>query len=85
MPFARNAIDDHRIYFEDDDGEGTPVLVLGGFLDPVDLVRAAPIARALDEYRQEFRLVFVDHRGHGRSDHPHDPASYASPFALPTR
>ena len=82
MPFARNAIDDHRIYFEDDGGEGTPVLMLGGFLDPVDLVRAAPIARALDEYRQEFRLVFVDHRGHGRSDHPHDPASYAMPLRV---
>jgi pimeloyl-ACP methyl ester carboxylesterase len=77
MPFATNAIDDHRIYFEDDGGAGTPVVVLGGFLDPLDLVRDAPIARALDERREEFRLVFVDHRGHGRSDKPHDPPSYA--------
>jgi pimeloyl-ACP methyl ester carboxylesterase len=79
--YARNVLDGARVSFEDDGGDGTPVLILGGFLDPVEVVRDAPIARALQE-RREFRLVFVDHRGHGRSDAPHDPASYAMPLRV---
>ena len=82
MPFARNAFDASRIYFEDDGGAGTPVVVLGGFLDPVDMVRFAPIARALRELPEEFRLIYVDHRGHGRSDKPHDRESYAMPLRV---
>ena len=76
MPFARNALDGSRVYFEDDGGDGTPVVVLGGFLDPVDLVRRSPIAGALAALLHEFRLVFVDHRGHGRSDKPHHAEAY---------
>lgn len=82
MPYARNNLDASRIYFEDDGGAGTPVVMLGGFLDPVDLVRAAPIARALHELPEEFRLIYVDHRGHGRSDKPHDARSYAMPLRV---
>jgi pimeloyl-ACP methyl ester carboxylesterase len=74
--FAVNALDRRRIAFEDDGGAGVPVLLLGGFLDPIALVRRAPLARALAERDDEFRLVFVDHRGHGRSDAPHDPSAY---------
>jgi pimeloyl-ACP methyl ester carboxylesterase len=77
MSFAVNALDGGRVYFEDDGGPGAPVAILGGFLDPVGLVRRAPVARALHELPEEFRLVFVDHRGHGRSEAPHDPARYA--------
>ena len=82
MPYARNATDLSRIYYEDDGGAGTPVVMLGGFLDPTDLVRDAPIARALGELSQEFRLIFVDHRGHGRSDKPHDASAYAMPLRV---
>jgi pimeloyl-ACP methyl ester carboxylesterase len=74
---AVNARDARRVRFEDDGGDGAPVAILGGFLDPIELVRRAPIARALGTFREEFRLVFVDHRGHGLSDRPHDAASYA--------
>jgi pimeloyl-ACP methyl ester carboxylesterase len=77
MPNAQNAIDGRRVYFEDDGGDGDPVVILGGFLDPIELVRRSPIARELVELH-EFRLVFVDHRGHGRSDKPHDPDAYAT-------
>jgi pimeloyl-ACP methyl ester carboxylesterase len=77
MPYARNTVDDIGIYFEDDGGAATPVVILGGFLDPVDLVRGSPISQALQELGGEFRLIYIDHRGHGRSDKPHEAKSYA--------
>ena len=70
------------MYFEDDGGDGTPVLILGGFLDPVELVRGSPIAQALEEMAAEFRLVYMDHRGHGRSDTPHHARAYAMPLRV---
>ncbi len=70
------------MYFEDEGGGGIPVLILGGFLDPIELVRASPIARALGELAAKFRLVYVDHRGHGRSDTPHDARAYAMPLRV---
>lgn len=75
MPYAINPIDGRRIYFEDDGGGGTPVVFHGGILDSVELLRTSAIARALPTDR--FRRVFVDHRGLGRSDRPHDSAAYA--------
>jgi pimeloyl-ACP methyl ester carboxylesterase len=79
MPFATNVIDGARAYYEDDGGAGRPVVVLGGFLDPIELVRRAPLPTALSESPEQLRLIFIDHRGHGRSDAPHDPDSYAMP------
>jgi len=64
------------VYFEDDGGAGSPVVLLGGFLDPVELVRTAPISEALHGFADEFRLVFVDHRGHGQSERPHEATAY---------
>lgn len=75
MPHARNAADDVRIYFEDDGGAGTPVVFHGGFGEPIELVRGTPLARAVPA--DEFRHIYVDHRGHGRSDKPHDPEAYS--------
>jgi pimeloyl-ACP methyl ester carboxylesterase len=82
MPYARNAVDASRVYFEDDGGDGTPVVILGGFLDTVELVRGAPIVRALQGLPKEFRLVFADHRGHGRSDTPHNAEAYLLPLRV---
>lgn len=75
MPFARNALDDLRTYFEDDGGAGTPVVFHGGFGEPIELVRSSALARAVPG--DEFRHVYVDHRGHGRSDKPHKPEEYS--------
>ena len=81
MPYARNALDGNRGYFEDDGGDGAAVVLHGGLLDSVDLVRASSIAQALQELPEgEFRLIYVDHRGHGRSDKPHDAEAYAMPL-----
>jgi pimeloyl-ACP methyl ester carboxylesterase len=74
MPFATNPIDHVHNYFEDSGGSGPPVLVYPGFTDPLEYAEASPLAQAL---AQDFRLIFADHRGQGRSDKPHDVASYA--------
>ena len=79
---ATNARDGVRVNFEDDGGGGAPVVILGGFLDPIGLVRRTPIAQALAAFADEFRLIFVDHRGHGRSDKPHDADAYAMPLRV---
>jgi pimeloyl-ACP methyl ester carboxylesterase len=82
VPYARNDLDGMRVYFENDGGDRVPVVILGGFLDPIELVRRAPISRALATLPGEFRLIYVDHRGHGRSDKPHDAAAYAMPMRV---
>ncbi len=74
MPYATNPIDDVRTFFEDSGGGGQPVLVYPGFADPLEYAKASPLAQALQE---DFRLIFADHRGQGRSDKPHDVGSYA--------
>jgi len=33
--------------------------------------------RYVDLMRQDFQLILVDHRGHGKSDKPHGPAAYS--------
>ncbi len=79
MPYASNPIDDGQIYFEDWGGSGAPVVLYTGFLDPIEVSQASGIAHAL---REEFRLVFADHRGHGRSVAPHDSEAYALPLRV---
>lgn len=73
MPYATNPTDQVRTYFEELGGDGQPVLVYPGFTDPLDYAKASPLAQALQE---GFRLIFADHRGQGRSDKPHEVASY---------
>jgi pimeloyl-ACP methyl ester carboxylesterase len=77
---ARNGLDGSRVYFEDEGGEGAALVLHGGFGESVDVVRASAIARGIPA--GEFRHIYVDHRGHGRSDKPHDPAAYAMPLRV---
>jgi pimeloyl-ACP methyl ester carboxylesterase len=74
MPYAKNAVDGRRVYFEDDGGTGPPVVIHGGLLDSVPTLRTSDIAKAISG---EFRVIYVDHRGLGRSDKPHEPEDYA--------
>jgi pimeloyl-ACP methyl ester carboxylesterase len=78
MPFVTNPVDGVPVYFEDWGGSGAPVVVYTGFLDPIEVAQASGLVAGL---REEFRLIFADHRGHGRSGTPHEPQAYA----LPTR
>jgi hypothetical protein len=60
IPYATNALDGSRVYFEDDGGDGAPVVLHGGIIDSVDLVRESNIAQALQELpTDEFRLIYV--------------------------
>lgn len=74
MPYATNPNDHVRTHFEDSGGGGQPILVYPGFSDPLEYAKASPLVQAL---RDDFRLVFADHRGQGRSDKPREIASYA--------
>jgi pimeloyl-ACP methyl ester carboxylesterase len=80
MPYATNRQDGTRVYFEDEGGDGAPVVLHGGFLDSVADLRESEIAEALSV--GEFRLIYVDHRGLGRSDKPYDAAAYAMPIRV---
>jgi pimeloyl-ACP methyl ester carboxylesterase len=82
VPYATNALDGGRVYYEDRGGSGRPVLLYGGILDSVDLVWRSPIAQALEQLSDELRLVAVDHRGLGRSDAPHGVEAYATPLQV---
>ncbi len=75
MSYARNPIDGQRVHFEDDGGTGASVVFHGGLVDTVEAVRLSPIAKALPA--REFRTAYVDHRGVGRSDKPHERAAYS--------
>ena len=80
MPYATNSDDGTRIFFEEEGGGGAPLVLYGGILDSTELVRRSPIARALQELPQEFRLIYADHRGLGRSEKPHGVDAYAMPL-----
>lgn len=74
MPYATNPEDGTRIYFEDDAVDRRPVVVHGGILDTVKTLRMSMLVKAIP--REEFRLIYVDHRGLGQSDAPHQADAY---------
>jgi pimeloyl-ACP methyl ester carboxylesterase len=73
MPYATNPSDGVRTYFEDSKGKGPAVLFYSGFADPLEVAKGSGLARSL---KDEFRLIFADHRGQGRSDKPRDVGAY---------
>lgn len=74
MPYAINPDDGVRTWFEDWGGDGWPVLVYTGLADPLEQAQQNPLVNAL---APDHRMIFADHRGHGRSDKPHDDNAYA--------
>jgi pimeloyl-ACP methyl ester carboxylesterase len=70
MPYASN--DGVRIYYEVE-GQGTPLIMQGGFAGALQKWRMDGWTGLLRDHHQ---LVLIDPRGHGRSDKPHDPEAY---------
>jgi pimeloyl-ACP methyl ester carboxylesterase len=77
MPYTANPIDGVRTHFEDSGGSDPPVVLYPGFADPLEWSQASGLARALED---DFRLIFADHRGQGRSDKPREMSAYALPL-----
>jgi pimeloyl-ACP methyl ester carboxylesterase len=62
-----------KIYYTDE-GKGEPVLLIHGFGASADLNWRMPgVIKALAD---NYRVIALDNRGHGRSGKPHDPAKY---------
>ena len=72
MPFANNPDDGVRIYYEVE-GSGPPLLLAHGAT--MNLTRWRSSGYDV-EFRDEYQVIMIDARGHGRSEKPHDPHSY---------
>ena len=73
MPYA--ASEGVRIHFHVE-GTGSPLVLLHGFGVSGDAWRTGGHVEALSD---EFQVITMDARGHGRSDKPHGPAAYCLP------
>ena len=71
MPFAKN--DGLSIYYEVE-GKGIPVVLAHGLSMSLEDWKEQGYVESLAE---EFTVILVDSRGHGRSDKPHDAAAYS--------
>lgn len=70
MPYANN--DGIRIHYHVD-GEGPPLVLQHGFSDSL---RAWYVFGYVEALKNDYQLILVDARGHGKSDKPHEPESY---------
>jgi pimeloyl-ACP methyl ester carboxylesterase len=70
VAFAIN--DGVRIHYETVGAGPTIILLHGSMADANDWIDAGYV----DMLKDEFRLILVDGRGHGRSDKPHDAVLY---------
>lgn len=71
MPFATN--DGVRIHYEVE-GTGEPLVLFHGLTGSGERWRDTGYVSGL---ASDYRLILIDARGHGQSDRPHDPTSYA--------
>lgn len=71
MPIALNK--GVAIHYEVE-GNGPPLLMLSGLMASAeDLYDFGYVAKL----KEDFKLILVDHRGHGQSDKPHDASQYS--------
>jgi len=70
MPYAKNG--DINIYYEVE-GEGPPLVLLHGFTQSLEAWRENGY---IDGLKNDYQLILLDARGHGRSDKPHTPEAY---------
>ena len=82
VPFARAQAPADDKFFDSkgvkiryvDVGRGEPVVLIHGFSSSIEANWGQ--TRVIDALAKDFRVVAFDVRGHGKSDKPHDPASY---------
>jgi pimeloyl-ACP methyl ester carboxylesterase len=61
-----------------DTGEGTPVILVHGYILSVEMWTETGVMQNLSE---QFRVIVMDSRGHGRSGKPHDTVLYGMEMA----
>ena len=71
MPFFDN--EGVKIYYEIE-GEGPPVIMIHGFAS--NLESNWKLANWVKVLKDDYRLILLDCRGHGKSDKPHDESLY---------
>ncbi|MFX1324869.1 MAG: alpha/beta fold hydrolase [Promethearchaeota archaeon] len=71
MPYFEN--EGVKIYYEIE-GEGPPVIMIHGFASSIEGNWRA--TNWIEELKDNYRVVLLDCRGHGKSDKPHDEALY---------
>jgi pimeloyl-ACP methyl ester carboxylesterase len=76
MPYANN--NGVRIYYEVE-GQGPPLVMLHGGGGELSAWRQYGYSEAL---KNDYRLILIDERGHGKSDKPHDAESYDVPLRV---
>ncbi len=69
------SFDGTKIYYEVR-GKGKPVLLVHGFIVNSNLWKGAALYK--DLLNQEYKIILLDMRGNGKSDKPHNTASYAN-------
>ncbi len=72
MPYANNG--EINIYYEVE-GEGPPLVMHHGFTSSLEGFRESGFVDAL---KNDYRIILMDARGHGKSDKPHNPELYTS-------
>lgn len=72
MPYATNPDDGVRIYYEVE-GSGPPIVLYAGF---INAIRNWRDLGWVDGLRDEYTLVLIDPRGHGKSGAPDAPERY---------
>ncbi len=72
MPYATNPDDGVKIYYEVE-GNGPAIVLYAGFMNALRNWRDLGYVEGL---RDDYTLVMIDPRGHGRSDAPDDPKQY---------
>ena len=67
MPYA--AVNDVRLYYEEE-GAGPPLVLLNGVTGTLDEPGRGGWGTLRPYLAQRYRVVHVEHRGHGRADNP---------------
>ena len=58
------------------EGEGEPVLLIHGFAAKLQVQWGMP--GVIKDLAEDYQVIAIDNRGHGRSGKPHDPAKYGT-------